>query len=357
MALRSRKGQPGGAGWVRFQSDVDDVVVINIAGMRDGRVEGAAELVKHVEPGVEAGDRIAGDGAAVGIDKGDAAVAVGLRGGPAGQGVVGDGHGAGVAAEDDDAACAAGRATIADVGDRVVVDGGVRAAEVAVADDAEQRPDLDAVLCRVGGMGADDGVVVDVGRQRRSVDENAGLLETADGRVLDLDRVSAGAAMGGVVTGGQDRVVALDAGDVGAGQFVGTLRDDTVDVGIGIEHVDSHKVVIGRRIRNAGLVAPIDGHARDRDVGVTLDGNHCVFGRPAAVEIRSVGDQRRGIRRFDDGLVAAGAVNSDVLAVDRHLLAIGPRGDLDRVTVPRCVDRSLNRGVGATKSDGPNCHW
>jgi len=127
-------------------------------------------------------------------------------------------------------------------------------------------------------------------------------------------------------------------------------------VGIGIEHVDSHKVVIGRRIRNAGLVAPIDGNARDRDVGVTLDGNHCVFGRPAAVEIRSVGDQRPGIRRFDDGLVAAGAVNSDVLAVDRHLLAIGPRGDLDRVTVPRCVDRSLNRVVGATKSDGQSCH-
>ena len=356
VALRSRKGQPGGAGWVRFQSDVDDVVVINIAGMRDGRVEGAAELVKHVESGVEAGDRIAGDGAAVGIDKGDAAVAVSLRGGPAGQGVVGDGYGAGIAAEDDDAACAAGRAAIADVGDGVVVDGGVRAAEVAVADDAEQRPDLDAVLCRVGGMGADDGVVVDVGRQRRSVDENAGLLETADGRVLDLDRVSAGAAMGGVVTGGQDRVVALDAGDVGAGQFVGTLRDDTVDVGIGIEHVDSHKVVIGRRIRNAGLVAPIDGHACDRDVGVTLDRDDRVFGRPGRVGIRSVGHQRRRIRCLDDGLAAPGAVNSDVLAVDRHLLAIGPRGDLDRVTVPRCVDRSLNRGVGATKSDGQSCH-
>ena len=47
--------------------------------MRDRRVEGAAELVKGIEPGVEAGDRIAGDGAAVGIDKGDAAIAVGLR--------------------------------------------------------------------------------------------------------------------------------------------------------------------------------------------------------------------------------------------------------------------------------------
>ena len=152
-------------------------------------------------------------------------------------------------------------------------------------------------------------------------------------------------------------MIALDAGDVGAGQFVGTLVDsDVVDVGVGIEHVDSQKVVIGRRIRNAGLVAPIDGHARDRDVGVTLDGDDRVFGRPAAVGIRQRWTTSDGrIRRFDDGLVAAGAVNSDVLAVDRHLLAIGPRGDLDRVTVPRCVDRSLNRGVGATKSDGQSC--
>ena len=94
--------------------------------------------------------------------------------------------------------------------------------------------------------------------------------------------------MGGVVTGGQDRMVALNAGDVGAGQFVRTLRNDAVDMGIGIEHVDSHKVVIGRRIRNAALVAPIDGHARDRDVGVTLDGNHRVFGRPAAVGIEAL---------------------------------------------------------------------
>ena len=324
--------------------------------MRDGRVEGAAELVKHVEPSVEAGDRIAADGAAVGIGKGDAAVAVGLRGGPAGQGVVGDGYGAGVAAEDDDAACAAGRATIADVGDGVVVDGGVRAAEVAVADGAEQRPDLDAVLCRIGGMRSDDGVVVDVGGQRRSVDENAGLLETADGRVLDLDGVSAGAAMADVVTGDQDRVVALVAGDVIAGQLVRTLRNDAVDMGVGIEHVDSHKVVIGRRIRNAGLVAPIDGHARDGDVGITLDRDDRVFGRPGRVGIRGVGNQRRRIRRLDDGLAAAGALEGDVLAVDRHLLAIGPRGDLDPVTVPRCVDRSLNCGVGATKSDGQSCH-
>ena len=248
MALRSRKGQPGGAGWVRFQSDVDDVVVINIAGMRDGRVEGAAELVKHVEPGVEAGDRIAGDGAAVGIDKGDAAVAVGLRGGPAGQGVVGDGYGAGIAGEDDDAAGAAGRAAIADVGDRVVVDGGVRAAEVAVADDAEQRPDLDAVLGGVRGVGADDGVVVDVGRQRRAVDEDAGLLEAADGRVLDLDGVAGvGAAVRGIVAGNEDAMIALNAGDVRAGQFVRTGDCDAIDMGIGVEHVDPQEVMVRAR--------------------------------------------------------------------------------------------------------------
>ena len=63
------------------------------------------------------------------------------------------------------------------------------------------------------------------------------------------------------------------------------------------------------------------------------------------LESEALDNQRRRIRCLDDGLAAPGAVNSDVLAVDRHLLAIGPRRDLDRVTVPRCVDRSLNCGV------------
>ena len=230
--------------------------------MRDRRLEGATELVKRIEPGVEAGDRIAGDGAAVGIDKGDAAVAVGLRGDPAGQGVVGDGYAAGIAVEDNDAAGAAGRTTIADVGDGVVIDRGMRAAEVAVADDTEQRADLNAVLGGVRGVGADDGVVVDVGRQGRAVDENAGLLEPADGRVLDLDSVGVGAAMGDIVAGGEDRMVALDAGDIRAGEFVRAGDCDAIDMGIGVEHVDAQEVMVrvaylgtrpGRAHRRSGL--------------------------------------------------------------------------------------------------------
>jgi hypothetical protein len=93
-----------------------------------------------------------------------------------------------------------------------VIDRGVRAAEVTVADGAEQRPDLDAVLGGVRGVGTDDSVVVDVGRQRRAVDEDAVLLEAADGRVLDLDGVAGvGAAVGGIVAGGEDAVITLDA--------------------------------------------------------------------------------------------------------------------------------------------------
>jgi len=135
-----------------------------------------AELVDLGETVIKGGNRVTSDGATVGIDEDDAVVAVirvDLRAGPAGHGFVGDGHQAGVAVEDDDAAGAAGRASIADVGDRVVIDGRVGAAEIARADAAgtKQGPDLDAVLRRVPSVGADDGVVVDVGRQRRPIDE------------------------------------------------------------------------------------------------------------------------------------------------------------------------------------------
>src|SRR5215470_16042089 len=140
------------------------------------RGEMPAELVDLGETVIKGGNRVTSDGATVGIDEDDAVVAVirvDLRAGPAGHGFVGDGHQAGVAVEDDDAAGAAGRASIADVGDRVVIDGRVGAAEIARADAAgtKQGPDLDAVLRRVPSVGADEGVVVDVGRQRRPIDE------------------------------------------------------------------------------------------------------------------------------------------------------------------------------------------
>jgi hypothetical protein len=103
------------------------------------------------------------------------------------------------------------------------------------------------------------------------------------------------------------------------------------------------------------LIAAIDRQACNGDIGIALDRDDGELVRPASVGIRCVGDQRRRIRCLDDGLTTPGALEGDVLAVDRHLLAIGPRGDQDGVTVPRCVDRSLNRGVGATGSDGQNC--
>ena len=53
--------------------------------------------------------------------------------------------------------------------------------------------------------------------------------------------------MGGIVAGDEDRMVALDAGDVGAGQFVRTGDRDAVDMGIGIEHVDAQEVMVRAR--------------------------------------------------------------------------------------------------------------
>ena len=50
-----------------------------------------------------------------------------------------------------------------------------------------------------------------------------------------------------VVAGGEDRMVALDAGDVRAGQFVGTGDRDAVDMGVGIEDVDAQEVMVRAR--------------------------------------------------------------------------------------------------------------
>jgi hypothetical protein len=46
-------------------------------------------------------------------------------------------------------------------------------------------------------------------------------------------------------------------------------------------------------------------------------------------------------------------VDGEVLAVDRHLFAVGPLRDLDRVTVHRRVDCSLDRLTGPDVQD---CH-
>lgn len=205
--------------------------------------ERRGELPALQESVVEMRDRIATDGAAVGIQERDAVVAAGVGVGPACHRVVGDGHAAGVARDDDDAAGAADRVAVAYVGDGVVIDRGMGAAKIAAARGA----DLDAVLSRVRGVGTDDGVVVNVRGQRRAVDEDAVLLETADGRILDLDGVRAVATVGDVVAGDEDRVVALDAGDIGAGELVCAGDCDAIDIGVGVEHVDAQEVMVRAR--------------------------------------------------------------------------------------------------------------
>src|SRR6476659_9146480 len=118
-------------------------------------------------------------------------------------------------------------------------------------------------------------------------------------------------------------------------------------MGVGIKHVNAEEVVAIRRRGNAALIAPVDGHAADRHVGIALDGNDRVFVRPSAIWIRSVGNEKVRIRRFDNGLATASAEDADILAVDRHLLAVSPRRDQDGVAADRRVDRGLDGGVAA----------
>jgi len=80
----------------------------------------------------------------------------------------------------------------ADIGDGVVVDRPRSAGEEGAG-----RADLHAVLGLERRLGADDLVVVDVDGQPRAVGEDAGLLEIADGRILDLDMVGVSRAVAG----------------------------------------------------------------------------------------------------------------------------------------------------------------
>src|SRR5262245_44569245 len=104
--------------------------------------EGRGDLPELQESVVEMRDRIATDGAAVGVQEGDAVVAAGVEVGPAGHRVIGDGDAAGIARDDDDAAGAADRVAVAYVGDGVVIDRSMGAAKIAAARGA----DLDPVL-------------------------------------------------------------------------------------------------------------------------------------------------------------------------------------------------------------------
>lgn len=131
-----------------------------------------------------------------------------------------------------------GRIVEADIGDGVVVDRSRRAGEGA------GRADLHAVLGLERGLGADDLVVVDIDGQPAAIGEDAGLLEIADRRILDLHVIAAGrAAMGLVVAGDDDRVVALVAGGFASVQLAHIGDRDAVDVGVGVDHIDAGEVV------------------------------------------------------------------------------------------------------------------
>ena len=128
----------------------------------------------------------------------------------AGDCVVVDGDRAGAEGEHGGAEAVAHGPGVAHAGDVVVGHGGVGAGPGAGA------ADLDAVLRLHAGTRTDDLVAVDVGGQGRAEDEDAGLLEPVDQRVLHGDRVFAGAGL----AVGDDGVIALVAGRGHAGEFV-----------------------------------------------------------------------------------------------------------------------------------------
>ena len=169
--------------------------------------------------------------------------------------------------------------------------------------------------------------------------------------MLDRDGMGTKPAMRSVMAGGDDGEVTLAVADWRADGVVDIRDRDAVDDGVRIEHVDADEIV-GRRSRDEALLAPIHRHAFDGDVGVVCDGDDGELVRPAGVGIDGIDDQGRRIRRFDDGAACAvaGAMNGEILAVDRHLFAVGACRDLDRVAVRRRVDRGLDGGEVAGSS-------
>jgi hypothetical protein len=149
-----------------------------------------------------------------------------------------------------------------------------------------RRANLHAVLGLIWRYRARDRIVVDIDRQRRSVDQDAFLLEIADGGMLDRDGMETIAAMGGVVAGRDDRNVTLGAEELARED----IRDrDAIDDGVRVEHVDADKVVV-RAILEA-LPAPIDRQPIDRDIGAACDGDNGELVRPGGIGIRGVDDQ------------------------------------------------------------------
>ena len=94
----------------------------------------------------------------------------------------------------------------------------------------------------------------------------------------------------------------------------------------------------GSVVTAVGLVAtplPVEIEIVDRDGGAVLDADQGELVRRARARDGEARRDRR--RRLDDGAGQAG--QSQILAVDQHLLDIGPGRDEDRAAVVRRVHR------------------
>ena len=161
--------------------------------------------------------------------------------------------------------------------------------------------DLDAVLGLHAGTRTDDLVAVDIGGQGRAEDEDAGLLEQVDQRVLHGDRVFAGAAL----AVGDDGVIALVAGRGHAGEFVHPGHVHVVDDDVGIQRVDAGELPAA--IGDGALVVAVDRQPVDGDVGAVLDADDRVLVGQAPAGIHQVDGQVGRVGGEDDGLVLSRA--------------------------------------------------
>jgi hypothetical protein len=249
----------------------------------------------------------------------------------AGDGVVVDGDRARAEGEHAGAEAVRLGAGDAHAGDGVVGHGGVGAGPGAGA------ADLDAVLGLHARTRTDDLVAVDIGGQGRAEDEDAGLLEQVDQRVLHRDRVFAGAGL----TVGDDRVIALVSGRCLTGELVHLGHVHVVNEDVGVQRVDAAE--LSAAIGDGALVVAVDRQPLDGDVGAVLDADDRVLVGQAPAGVHQVDRQVGRVGGEDGGQPLSRAGQRDVLAVDGELFLEGPGRNEDRIAVVRRVDRGLDR--------------
>jgi hypothetical protein len=222
----------------------------------------------------------------------------------AGDGVVVDGDRARAEGEHAGAEAVRLGAGDAHAGDGVVGHGGVGAGPGAGA------ADLDAVLGLHARTRTDDLVAVDIGGQGRAEDEDAGLLEQVDQRVLHRDRVFAGAGL----TVGDDRVIALVSGRCLTGELVHLGHVHVVNEDVGVQRVDAAE--LSAAIGDGALVVAVDRQPLDGDVGAVLDADDRVLVGQAPAGVHQVDRQVGRVGGEDGGQPLSRAGQRDVLAVD-----------------------------------------